>query len=154
METWKGLDDVSWQILRELQTNARLNFSELGRRVGLTPPAVAERVHRLEESGVIRGYHTELDFERIGLPLMAVIRIATDEHAVVHFGSVAKDMPEVLECHRVTGEDTYMTKVAVASVRHLEGLLDRLRPYGQTVTSIILSSPVTNRVVTPMEETA
>jgi len=147
LDSEHGLDDVSWQILRELQDSARLSYSELGRRVGLTPPAVAERVRRLEEAGIIRGYRTEVDLERIGLPLIAFIRIATAEHSVVQFGTIAKDLPEVLECHRVTGDDSYITKVAVSSVRHLETLLNRLHPYGKTVTSIVLSSPVTHRVI-------
>src|SRR5579884_2782480 len=129
------LDDINWRILQELQENGRLSFSELGRRIGLTPPAVAERVRRMEEAGIIEGYRAVLNLEKIGIPLTALIRIATDERMCSQFGAIAKDIPEVLECCRVTGGDSYIVKVAVTSVRHLEDLLDRLMPYGQTVTS-------------------
>ncbi len=147
MESGCALDEVSWQILVELQENARLSYSELGRRVGLTAPAVADRVRRLEEAGIIEGYRVALNLDKIGLPLLAYIRIATHERMAVPFGSVAKDFPEVLECHRVTGGDSYIVKVAVSSVRHLETLLDRLVHYGETVTSIVLSQIVTHRVI-------
>jgi Lrp/AsnC family leucine-responsive transcriptional regulator len=143
------LDDVNWKIVGELQQNGRLSYSELGRRVGLTSPAVAERIHRMEEAGIIEGYRAVLNLERVGLPLLALIRIACDEHMCAQFGTIAKDIPEVLECCRVTGGDSYIAKVAVTSVRHLEELLDRLMPYGQTVTSLVLSSPVTHRVIEP-----
>ncbi len=151
MESDRALDDVSWQILVELQQNARLSFTELGRRVGLTAPAVADRVRRLEELGIIVGYRAELNLEKVGLPLIAYIRMATHERRPVPFGSVAKDFPEVLECHRVTGGDSYIVKVAVSSVRHLETLLDRLVNYGETVTSVVLSQIVTHRVIGPMD---
>ena len=143
------LDDVNWRILSELQQNARLSYSELGRRVGLTPPAVAERIHRMEEAGIIEGYHAVLNLERVGLPLLALIRIACSERNCQTFGILAKDIPEILECCRVTGGDSYIVKVAVSSVQHLESLIDRLMPYGETITALVLSSPVTHRIVLP-----
>jgi len=144
------LDDVAWSILRELQKDARITYSELGRRVGLTRPAAAERVRRLEEAGIITGYHAELDTSRVGLPLMALVRIATaGEGKYEQVLALIKDRPEVLECHRVTGSDTYVVKVIVSSVQHLQEFLERLVPYGQPTTSIVLSSPVTHRVVGP-----
>lgn len=88
------LDDVNWRILSELQQNARLSYSELGRRVGLTPPAVAERIHRMEEAGIIEGYHAVLNLEQVGLPLLALIRIACSERNCQTFGILAKDIPE------------------------------------------------------------
>ena len=141
------LDQTGWRILDELQRNARITFSELGRRVSLTAPAVAERVRRLEEAGIITGYHVELGGERLGLPVTAFIRITATGAACTELGRAIKDFPEVLECHRVTGEEAYIAKVAVRSVAHLEKLIDRLMPYGETITSIVLSSPVTHRVV-------
>jgi Lrp/AsnC family leucine-responsive transcriptional regulator len=151
----QGLDDVSWQLLEELQQNARLSYSELGRRVGLTAPAVAERIRRMEEAGIIAGYRLELNQEKIGRPLLAFIRLATDQANCAQFGaSAARDFPEVLECHRITGGDSYIVKVAVRSVQHLEDLLNRLMPYGQTVTSIVLSTPVRHRVLGPAEAEA
>lgn len=147
MDSTIQLDEVSWQILGELQDNARITFSELGRRVGLSPPAVAERVRGLEEAGVIVGYRAEVNLEKVGLPLLAFIRIATGERGCGPFGNVVNEFPEVLECHRITGGDSYIVKVAVSTVQHLEDLLNRLTPYGQTVTSLALSSPVRNRRV-------
>jgi Lrp/AsnC family leucine-responsive transcriptional regulator len=144
------LDAVSWRILCELQDNARLSFSELGRRVGLTPPAVAERVRRLEDAGIITGYRLELNVERLGLPLVAFIRLATHgSQTVVDISQGVADLPEVLECHHITGEDCYILKVAVASVRHLEALLERLLRFGNTTTSIVISTPVARRVIGP-----
>src|SRR5947209_11450369 len=108
----------------------------------------------MEDTGVIAGYRVDLNLEKIGLPMQAYIRLATDQSMCGRFGSVARDFPEILECHRVTGGDSYILKVAVASVRHLELLLDRLLPFGTTVTSMVLSTTVTNRVIAPVEPVA
>jgi Lrp/AsnC family leucine-responsive transcriptional regulator len=151
LESEKTLDEVGWQILSELQDNARISYSELGRRVGLTAPAVAERVKRMEDAGVIEGYRVNLNLEKIGLPMQAYIRIATTDQMCLRFGGIARDFPEILECHRVTGGDSYILKVAVASVSHLESLLNRLLPYGNTVTSLILSTSIANRAIAPAE---
>jgi Lrp/AsnC family leucine-responsive transcriptional regulator len=143
-----GPDEVDWRILAELQRNARITYSELGRRVSLTPPAVADRVRRMEEAGVITGFRVELDHVRLGLPVTAFIRMkAAGEATCRELGELTKDIPEVLECHRVTGEDSYIAKVAVRSVEHLEELIDRLMPYSETITSLVLSSPVMNRTI-------
>ena len=143
------LDTVGWRILCELQENSRLSFSELGRRVGMTPPAVAERVRRLEDAGVISGYRLELDVEKLGRPLLAFVRLAVRGASSSEVSRAVADIPEVLECHHVTGEDCYVMKIAVASVHHLEGLLERLLRFGNTTTSIVISSPVTRRVIGP-----
>lgn len=143
------LDAVSWRILGALQENARLSYSELGRRVGLTPPAVAERVRRLEEAGVITAYRLELDLEKLGLTLTAIIRLAPRGRPNSELGRLLSIQPEVLECHHVTGQDCYVIKVAVTSVAHLEVLIERLWQHGETTTSIVLSSPVTHRVISP-----
>ena len=147
MEHERILDETGWAILRELQRDARITFSELGRRVAMTPPAVADRVRRLEEAGIIRGYRVELDTEALGLPVLAFMRITTTGALCAALGEEIEGFPEVLECHRVTGEEAYLAKVAVRSVAHLQDLIDRLMPYGETITSIVLSSPVTHRTV-------
>jgi Lrp/AsnC family leucine-responsive transcriptional regulator len=149
-ETLDIVDAVGWRILAELQENARMSFTELGRRVGLTPPAVAERVRRLEEAGIISGYRVELDVARLGYPLLAFIRVASrGGQTAAEVRAAVADLPEVLECHHVTGEDCYVLKVAVQSVRHLEALLERVLRFGNTTTSIVISSPLTRRVIGP-----
>jgi Lrp/AsnC family transcriptional regulator, leucine-responsive regulatory protein len=141
------LDDIGWALLRELQANARLSFSELGRRVGLTPPAVADRVRRMEEAEIIRGYRLDVDPGRIGLPLTAVIRVTHRGVNCLELGRIVAEYPEVLECHRITGAESYVMKVALRSVEHLQEFIDRIMPFGETVTSIVLSSPVTHRAI-------
>ena len=147
----KALDATSWEILRALQEDARLSFSELGRRVGLSPPAVAERVRKLEEAGIIVGYHARVCTEKIGYQFTAFIRMATTSEQCPIVSAFVADLPEVLECHRITGSDSFMLKVIASSVAHLEALIDRLMPYGQLTTSVVLSSPVKNRVIESQE---
>lgn len=142
------LDETGWRILEHLQENGRMSFAELGRRVGLTLPAVAERVRRMEDAGVITGFRAEIDPARIGLPVAAFIRISIVGDVLARIAKAVRDMPEVLECHRGTGADSFTLKVAVESVQHLERLIDKLTPYGTTSTSIILSTLVKNRSFT------
>ena len=146
-EAEKLLDDVGWQILAELQADGRLPFAELGRRVGLSTPAVIERVRRLEEAGVITGYHATVDPARIGLAVLALVRVrvASGSDTSRRLGRVLVDCPEVVEAHHVTGDDCYVCKVHVASVGHLERLIEQLGHYGSTTTSLVLSSPVAGR---------
>jgi Lrp/AsnC family leucine-responsive transcriptional regulator len=141
------MDSIDWKILRELQTDARISYAELGRRVGLTTPAVIERVRKLEEAGIITGYRAEIDAAKVGLPITAFIRMSITGVDYSHIIEVAENATEVLECHRGTGGDSFIMKVAVADVGHLQTLIDRLTPYGITTTSIVLSSPVKSRVI-------
>ena len=136
----ESVDDINWNILAALQTDARLSFSELGRRVGLTAPAVAERVRRLEEAGVITGYRAALNPEKLGLPIMAIIRVSAPEEHCQRLGSLVRELPEVLESHRVTGTDRLVLRVAVASVADLDVILKELSRYGTATASVILSS--------------
>jgi Lrp/AsnC family transcriptional regulator, leucine-responsive regulatory protein len=144
------LDRISWKIIEELQQDARLSWAELGRRVGLTTPAVAERVYRLEKLGVIRGFHADISLERLGLPILIFVRLSMSgpETAVRTFQLQVKKFEEVLECHRVTGSDSFILKARVVSVEHLERFLDKLGHYGTTSTSTVLSSPVQQRIIT------
>jgi Lrp/AsnC family leucine-responsive transcriptional regulator len=147
-EDWrKLLDDVGWSILDELQQNARVSFAELGRRVGLSTPAVLERVHKMEECGIILGYHAKLDGAKAGMPITAFIRLSVLGDLLQRVIAIAQKLDEVLECHRVTGTDSFVIKVGVSSVEHLQELFDKFSPYVATTTSIILSSPVTHRVI-------
>jgi Lrp/AsnC family leucine-responsive transcriptional regulator len=148
----KRLDPACRRILTELQRDARLSLRELGRRVGLSTPAVAERVRRLEDSGVIRGYVTRIDPRAAGLGVLAFIRIrlAGTESTARRLVKLCAALPEVQECHRCTGEESFLLKVRVASVAHLEKLIDRLTQFGMTSTSLVLSSPV-ERVEAPLD---
>lgn len=154
LESSRLLDDIGWAILHELQENARISFSELGRRVSLTPPAVADRVRRMEEAGLITGYRVEMATDLVGYPIAAFVRMrARGERGCEILGEFVKEVPEVVEAHRVTGEDSYIVKVVVPSVQHLQDLIDRLMPYGETVTALVLSSPVTHRVLGEARDT-
>ena len=126
--------------------DARTSYAELGRRVGLTTPAVIERVRKLK-SRIITGYRAEIDTAKVGLPIMAFVRMSITGVDYSHIIEVAEESNEVLECHRGTGGDSFIMKVAVASVEHLQEMIDRLTPYGITTTTIVLSSPVKQRVI-------
>ena len=141
---YEQFDPISWNILAELQADARLSYAEIGRRVGLSTPAAAERVRRLEESGVIEGYEARINPDRIGLTVAAFIRIrlSGSETLAKRLAELAAQTPEILECHRCTGDESFVLKVRVGSVEHLEKLIDRLTQFGMTSTSLILSSPV------------
>lgn len=141
------LDETNRRLLAELQRDGRLSLAELGRRVGLTPPAVAERLQRLESQQVIRGYRAELDPVALGYALTAIIRIRPAPRELQKVAELARATPEVVECHRITGEDCYLIKAHLRSVAHLEEVIDQFVLYGQTTTSIVQSSPVPARGV-------
>jgi Lrp/AsnC family transcriptional regulator, leucine-responsive regulatory protein len=148
----KLLDQIGWKLLHELQLNGRLSYAELGRRVGLTTPAVVERVKRMEEAGIIVGYHADIDPMKVGMPITAFIRMSVVGDVFAKITNVVKSSPEIVECHRGTGADSFIMKVHVRSVEHLEALIDRLTPCGTTSTSIVLSSPVEKREIAKPEE--
>ncbi|NLV81680.1 MAG: Lrp/AsnC family transcriptional regulator [Synergistaceae bacterium] len=141
----KLLDDIGRQILKILQEEGRISFNELGRRVGLSSPAVAERVRRMEDSGIILAYRAVVDHARVGYPIMAFIRLALPVAHLSQADELAKAIPEVLECHHLTGSDGVILKVAVSSVGHLEDVISQMGTCGMTTTSIVLSSPVSGR---------
>lgn len=143
------IDAIDWKILKELQTDARISYAELGRRIGLTTPAAIERVRKLEDARIITGYRAEVDTAKVGLPIMAFIRMSISGVDYSKIIEVAENAAEVLECHRGTGGDSFILKVAVSDVEHLQSLIDKLVPFGITTTSIVLSSPVKSRVIEP-----
>jgi len=154
LEIEKLLDTTGWQLLHALQQNARLSYSELGQRVGLSSPAVAERVRRMEDAGIISGYHAEINLSKVGFPITAIIRMSTSPgERCTRFTGFVENIPEVLECYRVTGSDALIMKVMASSVEHLEALIDQLSAHGQLTTSIVLSTPVRRRIVTQVAET-
>ncbi len=140
-----SVDETDLQLLGELQDDARVSLAELGRRVGLSPPAVAERLQRLEQDAVILGYHAQLDPRALGLTLSAVIRVRPMPRQLHQVGDLAKKTPEVVDCRRITGEDCYIMTAHVRSVEHLEEVIDRFAAHGQTTTSIVQSAPVASR---------
>lgn len=143
----KAIDETNLRLLDELQRDARLSLAELGRRVGLTAPAVAERLQRLEQQQVIRGYHADVDPEAVGYLLTAIIRIRPAPRQLQKVAELARRTPEVSECHRITGDDCYLLRAHLRSVSHLEEVIDRFALYGPTTTSIVQSSPVPRRGV-------
>jgi Lrp/AsnC family leucine-responsive transcriptional regulator len=140
-------DATDHKLLDELQRDARLSLAELGRRVGLSAPSVADRMRRLEDSGVILGYRADVDPRALGYDLSAVLRVRPDARQLPKLAKVATDTPEVTECQRVTGDDCYVMKLHVRDVEHLEEVLDRFTPFGRTTTSIVQSAPFRPRGV-------
>jgi Lrp/AsnC family transcriptional regulator, leucine-responsive regulatory protein len=140
-------DGTDIALLRELQEDARLSLAELGRRVGLSPPAVADRLERLEDAGVITGYRAEVDPRALGYELAVVLRIRPAPRELKKVAELAQRTPEVVECHRITGDDCYLMKAHVRDVDHMEEVIDRFAIYGQTTTSIVQSSPVPRRAL-------
>lgn len=137
-----ALDAVNRRILAELRLDPRLTMSELGRRIGMSSPAVTERVRRLEESGVIRGYCLEVNPAALGLPIAVYIRVRPNAGQLPRIADLARAIPEVVECHRVTGEDCFVIKAHIPAIDQLDRLLDSFLLYGSTTTLIIQSSPV------------
>ena len=146
-ETENRLDQKDWLILEELQNDARLSLSEVARRVGLTHPTVAERVRRMETMGVLTGYHAHVNLELLGYPIIAYIRLASPPDRVFEVVDYVQSEPAILECHQVTGEDSYFLKAVTTSARLLEEILIKLAAYGKTSSSIVLSSSLTRRTI-------
>jgi Lrp/AsnC family leucine-responsive transcriptional regulator len=140
-----ALNEVNARIMEELARDPRLTMAELGRRIGMSAPAVTERVRRLEETGVIRGYRLDLDPRALGLPIGAFVRVRPDPGQLPKVAELARSIPEVVECHRITGDDCFILKVYFPAMDQLDRLLDRFLMYGTTTTSIIQSSPVPPR---------
>ncbi|MGH2515732.1 MAG: Lrp/AsnC family transcriptional regulator [Ktedonobacterales bacterium] len=136
------LNAINLRILDELRRDPRLTMAELGRRIEMSSPAVAERVRRLEDTGIITGYRLDLNPTALGLPLAAYIRIRPDPGQLPRVAELARTIPEVVECHRITGEDCFILKVHFPAMDQLDRILDRFLAYGTTTTSIIQSSPV------------
>jgi Lrp/AsnC family leucine-responsive transcriptional regulator len=140
-----SLDDVNRALLAELHANPRISMSALGRRVGMSAPAVTERVQRLERSGVIRGYRLDVDPAALGLPVTAFTRVRPAPGQLPRVAELARKLSQVSECYRMTGEDCFLVKVHAATVPGLEEVLDQFLLYGQTVSSIVVSTPVPQR---------
>ncbi len=145
--TQRSLDSLDWQLLRELQGDARLSYNELSRRVGLSSPAVAERVRRMEDAGIIAGYRAEVDPARIGLSVMALIQARCVPGKCLLKTTSAANFPEVIEVLKVSGPHCTILKVVASSTAHLESLLERLGQHGEMLTTMVFSSALSRRVI-------
>jgi Lrp/AsnC family transcriptional regulator, leucine-responsive regulatory protein len=141
------LDDVNRRLLAHLQQDPRLTMSALARLVGMSSPAVTERVQRLERAGVIRGYRLDVDPAALGLPVTAWVRVRPGPRQLTKIADLAAGLPNVSECHRITGEDCFLIKLHAATIESLTETLDKILLYGQTVSSIVHSSPVPPRAL-------
>jgi len=139
------LDDTNRSLLHALRDDPRASAAELARQVGMSAPAVRERLHRLERAGVIRGYRVDIDPAALGLPVAAWVRIQPGPGQLPKIANLAARTPEVSECHRISGEDCFLLKVHVAAVDALAAVLDQFLLYGQTTSSFIVSTPVAPR---------
>lgn len=150
MDSKPELDGKDWQLLEALQQDARLGYAELGRKVRLSAPAVAERVKRLEEAGVISGYRAVVEPKRLGYRIEAMVRLRCDGGICARIGVVVADIPEVLDCRRLAGEDSALLRVVAMSISHLESVLDRLLKIHasiSTTTLVVLQAPHANRAI-------
>ncbi len=139
------LDETNRRLLRELHANPRITMSALGRIVGMSAPAVTERVQRMERDGVITGYRVEVDPAALGLPVSAFTRVRPAPRELSKVAELAASLPQVSECHRITGEDCFLIRVHAPTIQELEETLDQFLLYGQTVTSMVVSTPVPRR---------
>ena len=145
MDSTALLDIYGRKLLAELQSNARLSVAELGRRVGLSPTATAERLKQMEEVGIVHGYTVDIDRESLGLEVMAFIRMSCPGQNYHRFTEYVQTLEEVRECHHLTGGDDFLLKVTTTNLADLEALIEALLPYGNPVTSLVFSSPVERR---------
>jgi Lrp/AsnC family transcriptional regulator, leucine-responsive regulatory protein len=141
------LDDVNRLLLAQLHADPRITMSALARKVGMSAPAVTERVQRMERAGVITGYRMDVDPAALGMPVTAFARVRPSAGQLPRIAELAAALPQVTECHRVTGEDCFLIKVHAPAVDQLEEVLDRFLLYGQTITSIVVSTPVPPRAL-------
>ena len=148
------LDARNLELLRLLRANPRIALSDLARRIRMSAPAVRERLQRLEETGVIAGYRLELDPAALGYKVLAFVRVRPAPGQVSKVAELAKRTPQVVECHRVTGEDCFILKLHIEALDRLDRVLDQFLAYGQTTTSIVQSTPVPWRGLPLPQETA
>jgi Lrp/AsnC family leucine-responsive transcriptional regulator len=139
------LDGTNLRLLRELSDDPRASAAQLARRIGMSAPAVRERLARLEEGGVIRGYRLDIDPAAIGLPIAAWVRIRPGPGQLARIAELAARTPQVSEGHRISGEDCFLVKVHVPTLEALEPILDQFLLYGQTISSFVVSTPVPPR---------
>lgn len=142
------LDSTNWQILELLQQDARLSYADIGKQVGLTAPAVADRIRKLEEANIITGYHAHLNLDALGLTLMGLVHV---QNPKIHAGRVmalAYSSPEVLTCDEITGQNNYVLRVVASSRAHLRDVIQRFLEYGMTMSSLVLAQHIAFKPIT------
>ncbi|MES4888714.1 Lrp/AsnC family transcriptional regulator [Streptomyces sp. NPDC096012] len=144
------IDQIDMRILEALQQDGRASYAELARTVSMSASAVTERVRRLEESGVIRGYSAVVDPQQLGLGILAFVRLRYPTGNYKPFHDLVATTPEIIEAHHVTGEDCFVLKVLAGSMRHLETTTGRIAGLGSVTTSVVYSSPLSDRAITTM----
>lgn len=143
------LDELNWKILKCLQENARQSNSEIGRQVGITSPAVSERIKKMEDAGIIQSYDTSISSYEIGYQLKAIITLRAFMGMLKPFMEKVKTYDEVLNCYRITGNENFVMEVVLKNQKHLESFIDQLIVYGETKTQIVLSKVVRNKPLKP-----
>ncbi len=154
LRTEGRLDETDWRIITELQRDGRISFNELGRRVSLSPPSVAERVRRLESLGVITGYRATIDPAQAGQPVAAFIQMRCDRDRCLLKTTRASDYPEIVEIHKLSGDYCSMVKVRASSMQHLESFIERIGQHGELRSSVVLSTQFEGRPVEPLVDDA
>jgi Lrp/AsnC family transcriptional regulator, leucine-responsive regulatory protein len=148
LESKKLLDETGWHILQELQQNARISYTQLGQRVGLSLPSVAERIGKMEEAGIITGYHAEVNLAKLGIPVLAIVHLqGIGGQSCSRAVAQVSEIPEVLECSRVTGNDSIIVKVVATSLDHLARVIDQLSLSGIPTTSLIRAKPMKRHTI-------
>ena len=142
------MDEKDWVLLTSLQEDARTPFAELARKARMSAPSATERVRRMEDEGVITGYHAHVDAVKLGRPLQVIVRLSVPNKEYARFRRFLNGAEEVMECHHISGDEAFFVRAAVADVKALEDLIRRLSAYGQTATSLILSTFLDRRVWT------
>lgn len=145
------IDPINWKILNCLQQNARQTNTEIARKVGITSPAVAERIRKMEDIGIIEGYHAKVSYYETGHQLKAIITLRAFMGRLKPFIEKVKDFNEVVNCYRITGNENIVMEVVLSSQKHLEQFIDQLITYGETSTHIVLSNVVENNPITKRE---
>ncbi|MFK7844128.1 MAG: Lrp/AsnC family transcriptional regulator [Rhodothermales bacterium] len=145
MNSKNQIDDLNWHILSLLQKQGRASYAEIGRAVGLSAPAVTERVQKMEDAGIIKGYKVVLDPEKLGYNTRSIVHLQVDRNLFDTAIKKLKDMPEVLDCFRTTGTSSLIILAAFTSMHHMEQFLNALLEMGEPVSSIVLSHPISGR---------
>jgi Lrp/AsnC family leucine-responsive transcriptional regulator len=146
------LDQIDWSILRELQADARLSYAQLGKRVNLSSPAVAERVRRLERDGVITGYQVKVDAAKVGAPVSAFVELTCEQGKCLLRTSKSEDYPEIVEVHKLGGDHCSMLRLRATSIAHLDSALEQISRHGQVRASVVLSTQYEGRPVEPARQ--